>query len=206
MNSTVRTTIVALTILVAASSVTPAFAETPAWRHQVTGLVGGQLFDLGGQLDDFGANFRKEMNFGARYQYNVTPRWGIEGSFLYTPVNAELTRLSRQVSVDTSYYAGNIVVNLMPGRAIAPFVTGGAGGVTLDIQGGGDTETYFAGNFGGGVVATIADRWSFRLDVRDYVYAVDSLSPESVTTLSVPTTLDETVHDLSVDFGVTFGF
>lgn len=206
MNNLVRNAIVAMAMLIAASSLTPVFAETPMWRHQVTGLVGGQLFDLGGQFDDFGANFQKEMNFGARYQYNLTPRWGVEGSFLYTPVNAELTSLSREVSVDTSYYAGNVVVNLLPGRRIAPFVTGGAGGVTLDVQGGGDTETYFAGNFGGGIVATIADRWSFRVDVRDYVYAVDSLNPESVTTLAVPSTFDETVHDLSVDFGVTFGF
>ena len=55
-------------------------------------------------------------------------------------------------------------------------------------------------------MATIADRWSFRLDVRDFVYAVDSLNPESVTTLDLPSSIDETVHDLSVDFGVTFGF
>ena len=130
MSNTFKITIVAL---VAASLTSPAFAETPAWRHQVTGFVGGQLFDLGDQFDDFGANFRKEMNLGARYQYNITPRWGIEGSFLYTPVNAELVRVSREVSVDTSYYNGNVVFNILPGQKIAPFVTGGAGGVTLDV-------------------------------------------------------------------------
>jgi outer membrane beta-barrel protein len=206
MSNTVRNTIVAFVVLVAASSSAPAFAETPSWRHQVTGVVGGQLFDLGDQFDDFGANFQKEMNIGVRYQYNITPRWAVEGSFLYTPVNAELVRLSRDVSVDTSYYAGNVVLNLLPGRKIAPFVTGGAGGVTLDIQSGGDSETYFAGNFGGGVMTTIADRWSFRVDVRDYVYTVDSLNPQSRVTLDIPSNFDETVHDLSVDFGVTFGF
>ena len=87
-------------------------------------------FDVGDQFDDFGANFQKEMNLGARYQYNVTPRWGIEGSFLYTPVNAELARLSRDVSVDTSYYNGNVVYNILPDKQIVPFATAGIGGIT----------------------------------------------------------------------------
>lgn len=184
----------------------PVFAQIEPGRHQVTGFVGSQFFDVGDQFDSVGANFQKEMNLGARYQYNITHRWGVEGSFLYTPVNAELTRVARDVSVDTSYYNGNVVFNILPGNRFAPFATGGVGGVTLDVQNGGSRETYVAFNFGGGVSAPISDRWSFRFDVRDFVYTVDSLNPPSVTSLEVPASFDETIHDLSLDFGVTFSF
>ena len=206
MSRSVNNTIVALAALVAASLTGPAFAQMTSGQHQITGFVGGQLFDVGDQFDDFGANFQKEMNLGARYQYNVTPRWGIEGSFLYTPVNAELARLSRDVSVDTSYYNGNVVYNILSDKRIVPFATAGIGGITLDVQDGGDTESYLGFNFGGGVRAPISDRWSFRFDVRDFVYSADNLNPESVSALDVPSSFDETIHDISLDFGVTFSF
>ena len=206
MSKTVSKTIVALAAIVAASLTAPAFAQTESGRHQITGFVGGQLFDVSDQFDDSGANFQKEMNLGARYQFNITPRWGIEGSFLYTPVNAELARLSRDVSVDTSYYNGNVVYNILPDKKIVPFATAGIGGVTLDVQGGGDTETYLGFNFGGGIMAPISDRWAFRFDVRDFIYTADNLNPESVSALDVPSSFDETIHDISLDFGVTFSF
>ena len=206
MSKTLRKTIVALAALVAASLTAPAFAQMSSSRHQITGFVGGQLFDVSDQFDDSGANFQNETNLGARYQYNITPRWGIEGSFLYTPVNAELARLSRDVSVDTSYYNGNVVYNILPDQQIVPFATAGIGGVTLDVQSGGDTESYLGFKFGGGVIAPISDRWSFRFDVRDFVYSADNLNPESVSVLDVPSSFDETIHDISLDFGVTFSF
>lgn len=198
-------TIIAATIVMTGATA-PLFAQTAFWRHEVTGVVGGQLSDVSGQYDDFGANFQKEMNLGGRYQYNITPRWALEGSFLYTPVNAELARLSRDVSVDSSYYSGNVVFNILPNHRFVPYATGGIGGVTLDVQSGGETETYLGFNFGGGITAPISDRWSFRVDVRDFVYTADNLNPASVGALEVPASFDETIHDVSIDFGITFGF
>ncbi len=198
-----------LTVLLMAGA-TSALAQTEeewgARKHMVTGFVGDQIFDLSDNFEDFGANFQKEVNIGGRYQYNITPRWGVEGSVLFTPVNAELRSLGSDVSVDTWYYNGNVVFNILPHKRWNPYVTGGAGAVTLDVQSGGDTETYFAGNFGGGLQANITPRIGFRIDARDYIYTADSLDTKSLTALSLPGGFDETIHDLAINFGVTIGF
>lgn len=211
MNTKTLAVLALLAAFLTAGSATPALAQadTAVWgsrTHWVTGMVGGQLNDLGDQFDDFGANFKKEIGFGARYQYNFTERWAAEGSFLYTPTNVELIQTGSEVSVDTSYYNGNVVFNILPGRRFQPYVTGGAGIAQLDVQSGGDTENQFAGNFGGGVSVFATDRIAFRFDARDYIYAADSFDATSMAALNLPADFDETINDLSINFGVSIGF
>jgi len=172
----------------------------------VTGVVGAHLFDLTDDFKDSGVDIQEKINFGARYQYNFTPRWGVEGSFLFTPSTPQVIANAVEVDMDTWYYSGNVVFNLLTEGKVIPYVTGGGGGVTLDVQNGGDRETYFGGNFGGGVAVAVVPRLSIRGDVRDYVYAVNELTIGSAEALGLPVTFDETIQDLALTFGVTLHF
>jgi hypothetical protein len=109
------------------------------------------------------------------------------------------------VSVDSWYYNGNLVFNIIPHGRIIPYATGGAGLVTLDVEGG-DRENRFAGNFGGGVLARVTDRIGIRFDVLDYVYEAKDLDTQSTAALGVPVSFDRTIHDLALDFGVSIAF
>jgi outer membrane beta-barrel protein len=183
-------------------------AESDGRRHWVTGIAGGQLADLTDELEAGGVSFQEEVNFGGRYQYNITPRWGIEGSVLYTPLNAEFMGTTREASVDTWYYNGNVVFNILPSGTFIPYVTGGAGAVTYDSPADEAdlTKTRFAGNFGGGILVKGGERWGIRFDVRDYVYNVKDVDTTSVGTAGFPSTFDEIVHDLAFDVGISLSF
>jgi opacity protein-like surface antigen len=129
----------------------------------------------------------------------------VEGSFLYSPGNTELIRapIDTDVNVDSYYYSGNVMYNILPSKKFVPFATGGIGGVSLDVSGG-NTENYLTYNFGGGVLYRLSRRIMVRFDARDYVYTVDSLGDGSVAALNLPANFDETIHDLSLSGGVTF--
>ena len=207
MKNAMKNSLTLLAAILAASWATPAAAQVESGRHWISGFVGGQLFDVSDQFDDFAASFQTELNVGARYQYNFTPHWGAEGSFLYSPGNTELIRapIDTDVNVDSYYYSGNVVYNFLPAKKFVPFATGGVGAVSLDVSGG-NTENYLTFNFGGGALYRLSPRIMVRFDVRDYVYTVDSLGAGSVEALSLPTNFDETIHDLSLNGGVTFAF
>lgn len=172
----------------------------------VTGFVGGQLFDVGDQFDTAGTNFKTEVNLGARYQYNFTQHWAVEGSFLFSPGDTELVRAALpDVSVDAYYYGANVLYHILPDQKIIPYATAGIGGVSLDVSRG-DTESFVTFNFGGGVLYPLNHRFSVRFDVRDYVYNADGLGGRSLSALRLPGNFDETIHDLSLNGGVSFVF
>ena len=54
-------------------------------RHQVSGMVGYQIFDITDELHDAGVEVKQEISFDGRYEYRLTPNWGIEGFLSYSP-------------------------------------------------------------------------------------------------------------------------
>jgi hypothetical protein len=69
---------------------------------------------------------------------------------------------------DVLSYMGNVVVSAANGSSVVPYVTGGAGGLSLfsrEAFGINETETLFATNVGGGV-KWYAGRWGLRGDYR----------------------------------------
>ena len=65
-------------------------------------------------------------------------------------------------------YSGNLVVSAPTGTSVVPYVTGGAGGLTLFERRAlvvDDSETFLTGNVGGGV-NWYAGRWGLRGDYR----------------------------------------
>ncbi len=191
--------------ILAFAAATSAFAQEPG-RHRVTGFVGGQLFDVGDQFSDIGAEFQTEANFGGRYQYSLTERWAVEGNFLFSPGNTELLSAGiSDVDVDAYYYTGGVVYKILTKSRFTPYVTGGAGAVTLDVSGA-NTDTKFVGTFGGGVSYDVGRGIGVSFDVRDFVYSTGELGSDSIRTLQLPGGFDETIHDLSLSGGVSFTF
>ncbi len=50
------------------------------------------------------------------------------------------------------------------------------------------------------------EHWALRGDARWYVYSIDDLDPASAAALGVVPDFDETIHDVKISGGVTFGF
>ncbi len=196
----------ALPVLLTLVAARPAAAEVEAGSQMLSGFVGAHLFDVGDEFDNRGASFNTEVDLGARYEYNFTAHWGVEGSFLYSPGNTELARRGlSDADVDAYYYNGNVVYHILPERRLVPFATAGIGGVSLDVSGG-NTESFFTFNFGGGVLYSVNHRWAVRFDARDYVYNADGLGSRTIDRLGLRTGFDETIHDLSLNGGITLFF
>ena len=77
--------------------------------------------------------------------------------------------------------AVNLVIPIIGDqRAIVPFVTAGIGETTINRTrdvGQADTETFFTGNFGGGVKWYSTGRWGFRVDYRYFAIRSEAQAP-----------------------------
>lgn len=108
--------------------------------------------------------------------YNFHPRWGVEGEFaggigVEQRLNFDGIRPSIGDATPPSSlsYTGNIVYYpWTSNRSAAPYVTGGAGALTLLERSGftDDNQTYFTANVGGGLKYFMTSRWGLRGDYR----------------------------------------
>ncbi len=183
----------------------------------VSAFAGAQWFDIADQIDEIGDNIENELNLGARYQYNFTPHIGLEGNFMFSPAQHEFLGPEGAgigaADVDAFYYGGNVVYNITPASRVIPFLTAGAGAVTLrvdetapetsELSG---SETKFAGNFGGGLLFAANEHFALRFEVRDYIYRVDELDRQFRFAFNVPAGFSETVNDVSVTGGFSILF
>ncbi len=180
-------------------------------------FAGAQWFDIADQIDQIGDNVENELNLGARYQYAFTPHIGLEANFMYSPAQHEFLGPEGagigSSDVDAYYYNGNLVYNISPASRIVPYLTGGAGAVTLrvdesdpDTSALSGSETKFAVNFGGGILFAFNERVGLRFDVRDYIYEVDELDPQFRHAFNIPAGFQETVNDISFTGGFSILF
>jgi len=203
-----KTTLSILVPLTALLLAVPAFAEVTPGTNLATGFVGGQIFDLSSNLQNAGANLQPEVGFGGRYQRQITNTFGVEGNFNYSPGKSEIfpsQPAATTTDVNAYYYNGNATSTFVPNRRWNPFVTGGFGAVSLQVQNA-STDTYPAFNYGGGILYDVNRRASVRADVRNYWYKVNDMSADSLEALHLPSDFNQTVNDLAVTFGASFRF
>jgi OOP family OmpA-OmpF porin len=178
----------------------------------VSAFAGAQWFDIADQIDEFGDDLQTELSLGLRYQYNLTPRVGLEGNFLYTPAENEFLGPDGAGigtgDVDAYYYNANIVYDFLPASSVIPYLTGGLGAVTLVVDDPvlAGSETKLAGNVGGGLLFAMNRHFGLRFDVRDYIYRVDELDTQFRHAFNVPAGFEETVHDVTVTGGFSLIF
>jgi len=147
-----------------------------AGKVEMSGFPGGGLFFVGGD-DNLEVDFNV-YTFGGSATYHLNRLMGIEGELgVGLGLGQDITyqnRVVRHVQVPTTWtYGANVVV--YPGgndRRLAGYVTGGAGGLTLQSRpstrqfGLTAAESFFAGNLGGGVKIYQRDHWGYRIDYR----------------------------------------
>lgn len=109
---------------------------------------------------------------GASAEVRVSRYVGIEGEVTGAfGVTQNLDFTSGTVNQKTPNllnYTGNVIVSVPTRHSIAPYVTGGVGGLTLydkPALGITDTDTFFTSNVGGGVT-WFNGRWGVRADYR----------------------------------------
>ena len=108
---------------------------------------------------------------GGSVTYNINRFVGVEGevaSSLGVSQSLDFGYPDDVRTPDMLTYSGNLVVSLPTGTSVVPYVTGGAGGLSLFSReefGINDTETLFTSNVGGGV-KWYAGRWGLRGDYR----------------------------------------
>jgi hypothetical protein len=140
-----------------------------AGRAEITLIPGGAV--LFTESKDASAPSFSNYQLGAAAAYNVNRFVGIEGevsSSLGISQSLDFGYPSTVRTPDLLSYSGNVVLSIPNGSSVVPYVTGGAGGLSLfsrEAFGINDTETLFAGNVGGGV-KWYAGRWGLRADYR----------------------------------------
>jgi len=112
---------------------------------------------------------------GGRLGYYIFDRLMFEGGVSWTHVNrpAEIVESLFDLSLEAEkfhmlFYNLNLTYEILPGRQMVPYVTGGGGASIMQ----GDTETSF--NFGAGTTLFLSKRQAMRWEVRDYVFRFGS--------------------------------
>jgi hypothetical protein len=131
--------------------------------------VGAAFFPAKGDAPSFG-----NYGFGTAVAFNVNRHVGVEGelaSMIATSSSLQFGDLNHDIkSPNMLSYQANVVVSPWIGHAVVPYVTGGAGGLTMFERpelGITSDETFLVGNVGGGVKWYAPNnRWGVRGDYR----------------------------------------
>lgn len=160
---------IALGVALLAAGVAHAQTINPA-RVDVTVIPGGAIFftEAGGE-PDFGS-----YTSGVAVSYHLSRLFAVEGEVSGNiGLDQDLAFNGRRQSTtppNMLAYSGNVVFYPFGSdRTLAPYATGGAGGLTLYERpnlGLSDTTSFFTGNVGGGVKYALTDRFGLRADYR----------------------------------------
>jgi hypothetical protein len=115
----------------------------------LTGYAGAYAFD----------RKSNSLVLGGRLGYYVFDRVQVEGAVAWTLEAEDFQML---------FYNLNLTWELLPGRQMVPFVSGGVGASLME----GDTETSF--NFGAGTTLFLSRSTAMRWEVRDYHFRTGS--------------------------------
>ena len=145
--------------------------ETPAGagRAEITLIPAGAV--LFTENKDASAPSFGNYQLGGAVAYNVNQVLGVEGevsSSIGLSQSLDFGYPSTVRTPDVLSYSGNVVVSVPNGSSVVPYVTGGAGALSLfsrEAFGINETETLFAANAGGGI-KWYAGRWGLRADYR----------------------------------------
>lgn len=129
--------------------------------YLLTGYGGGYAFDRNSN----------SLALGGRLAYYVFDRLQFETGVAWTHVHrpAEIVESLFGLSLEAEdfhmlFYQLNATFEILPGRQMVPFVTGGVGSSIMQ----GRSETSF--NFGAGTTLFLSKRTGMRWEARDYVF------------------------------------
>jgi opacity protein-like surface antigen len=173
------------------------------------GLLGLQAHDLSNQFAAQGVSRGNELLIAYGGEYRFRNQWALGGSYWGANGKVDIDDGAAQASMDVMHLAANVVYYPAWSLSIQPFVTGGIGVATLDIDRGdvGYSETNLAFNLGGGVAIPLSERLALRSEARYFFYDVGELSDTTIEALNLTTAeIDGRVGDFGVATGVAFSF
>jgi hypothetical protein len=143
--------------------------------------AGAAYFTSKGKAPSFG-----NYGFGTAVAFNINRYVGVEGelgAMIATTSNLQFGDLSTNTkSPNLLNYTANVVVTPWRGHGVAPYVTGGIGGLTMFERpelGVTNDVTFLTGNVGGGVKWYAPNnRWGLRGDYRFGVSQSKDSAPE----------------------------
>ena len=151
-------------------------------KVEVTYIPAGAAFITSkGDSPSFG-----NYGFGTGATFNVNRYIGIEGelsALLSTTSSLQFGDLNSNLKAPNMLsYTGNVIVSPWTGHSLVPYAAGGLGGLTMFERpevGVTQDETFFSGNFGGGVKWYAPNnRWGLRGDYRFGVTKSKDDAPE----------------------------
>jgi outer membrane beta-barrel protein len=195
----------------------PLMAQVEGGQGEVFGFVGGMLpgdpkltKDIVGEGGDGKFDIKNGVYFGGGFGYNLTRKWGIEGSFGFAP-NLDWKAIINgnseggDTNIDIYTYSGNVLYHINPDSKGVIFVTAGVGGIKLKES---ETEqpldkSYIQYNFGAGFKAHLTGPLYFRADFRDYIFKFDWDTMIDSTTVNA---INSWTHNFTITAGVGFRF
>ncbi len=155
--------IVTIALCALAVFVTPALADRGSAGQWELGAYGGY-----GWTDDYGRFHPKDnVLFGGRIGYFITPMFSLEVSGQRLPTETDYDTVGVPPNVDVKLDAVrlNALINLLPGSAFRPFLTGGIGMEWTKVEGF-DQSSDVGWNAGGGFRWFFNPMWNVRADGR----------------------------------------
>jgi hypothetical protein len=153
---------------------TPLFAQDAAAGPStvvVTIIPGGATFFTDAKDNPEGPSFGN-YDIGGGVTVNLNRHVALEGEISGAIGVSQTLQVGGTAfdgrTPDLLNYSGNLVVSAPTGTSVVPYVTGGAGGLTVFERQGltpDDATTFLTGNLGGGV-NWYAGRWGLRGDYR----------------------------------------
>jgi hypothetical protein len=131
--------------------------------------AGAAFFTSKGDSPSFG-----NYGFGTAVAFNINRFIGVEGelgAMIATTSGLQFGDLNSHIKApNVLSYTGNVVVTPWTNHVVVPYATGGVGGLTMFERpelGVTSDETFFSGNFGGGIKWYAPNkRWGLRGDYR----------------------------------------
>ncbi len=200
-----RYVLVSFLLIATVALLTPnSAAAGPEVTFVLGAMIGDSLSDvLQVRPDNLTEGFKTAPIFGGRLGWSAFP-FAFEGSLLYSPSSITVTDIG-SFPANIMYAEVEAQLLILPGP-IAPFIGGGIGIHTIQLEAGfKPRETTIGYVFGGGLKAAFGTL-GLRVDLKDHITPLDIavLDPEFAAIIG--TAVSTNIHNVEFSGGVTIKF
>lgn len=167
-------------------------------------MIGDSLSDvLRVRPDTLTDGFKSAPIYGGRVGWSAFP-FAVEGSLVLSPSSINVDNLG-SLDANLVYAEAEVQILILPGP-IAPFVGGGIGIHSIQLQAGSRPRETMVGYIIGGGIKAAFGSLGLRVDLRDHITPLDvtALGDEFLTVLGIAEST--TAHNVELSGGLTIRF
>ena len=190
------------------SAITLLIPKPAAAGPEVTFVLGAMIGDslrdvLQVRPTTLTEGFKNAPIFGGRLGWSAFP-FAVEGSLLYTPSAIKVTNIG-SFDANIMYAEIEAQILILPGP-VSPFLGGGIGIHSMELQvGTNPRETVIGYVFGGGLRAAIGTL-GLRVDIKDHVTPLEITELDPAFAEVIGVAVSTNVHNVEFSGGVTIKF